>query len=141
MLQGGVTLLRQGRDQITNHRSHTSHYLNAGRAAEAYLLKGQAQKVFPAGIRNDEPQPSAAVAHGANLQASTSQTQQVILNLIERLNGGGGIVYRRRQRLDCDVDEQAKGVLRILVKGAIQACFERPLPGFVFNELVAAKNA
>jgi hypothetical protein len=45
IFQRRVALLRQGRNQIANRRSHTSHDLHAGRAAEAYLLKSQPQPV------------------------------------------------------------------------------------------------
>lgn len=44
MFERGMALWRQRRNQIADQSSHTSHDLNAGRPAEAYLVKPQAQK-------------------------------------------------------------------------------------------------
>jgi hypothetical protein len=44
---------------------------------------------------------------------------QQIFNLVQRLNGSGGIVDGRRERPYRDIHQKPQRVLRILIKGAL----------------------
>jgi hypothetical protein len=53
-----------------------------------------------------------------------SQPQQQVMQPVNRLHGGRGIIHRRRQRLFCDVDQLPGAKGRIMVHGALAAAID-----------------
>src|SRR5215469_7724051 len=128
MLQRRMTLLRQRRDQVANQGSHPPHYLHAGRAAEAYLLKCEPQEILPGRIGDHQSQGAFLVSNSTNFEAPSAQAQEMILDLIKCLNRGGRIIDRWRQGFNRDVHQQTNCVFGVLLKGPVGTSLECPSP-------------
>jgi len=105
--------------------------LYAGRSTKTNLIKGQPDEIIPGRKWKHESQFSRLVAVGSDFQVALPQTNQQILNLVERLHGRRRIVNCRRQSPNGYVHKQPDRVLGILLKCALVAELN-PRPQFPF---------
>src|SRR5206468_5128960 len=64
------------------------------------LVEAEAEEILPRRKRHDEAHGAVGIAIRTDLQPASSQPQQQVANLIERLDGGGRIVHGRGERAD-----------------------------------------
>src|SRR5208282_5284362 len=85
-------------------------------------------------MRDDQFEGSLAISNRADFQTPAANPQQQVLNLVQRLNRGGGIIYRRREGTDRNIHQQADSVFWILLKSSLAACHEGLLPSVFLDQ-------
>jgi hypothetical protein len=93
-------------------------------------------KILPRRVRDDQPEGSRIIPDGADFQPAAAHPPRQVFNLVERLNRGGGIIYRGRERSNRDIHQQTDSVCWSLLKSPPLARLERLLPS-LFPDLLS----
>ncbi len=75
--------------------------------------------VSECGLGDVNQEPAGPVQDLARRQHAGGQTAQQVVELIDDLDGGGGIVHARRERPLSDVDQLAQAKSDVLVHAAL----------------------
>ena len=116
-----MALFRQKAGEVLKQRIHPPHNLHALRAIVLNFNERKFQEIFPAWRWDNQPEHALTVTKSANFQLSAAEAQEQVLELIQRLNGGRGIVNGGGKRFDGDVHNEPDGVLGILFERSFLA--------------------
>jgi hypothetical protein len=94
--QRRMTARRKRLDQVFDHRAQPSYNLQIVRPAESNLLERQMDEVFPVRCPENHAELSGAVQYLVGAQMTAANHAQHAVELVDRENGCGRIVNRRR---------------------------------------------
>ena len=94
--QHGMTMRRKRLNQVLDHRAQPSDNLQIIRSAGSYFAKGQMDEIFPVGCPEDHAELAGVVQYSVGAQMTAANHAQHAVQLIDRENGRGRIIDRRR---------------------------------------------
>jgi len=110
----GMTIGRQGFNQVVEHCAQPTHDLDTGRATRANFRARDIDEVFPVRRAVDHAMRAGMVIEPFQAKPSLANGAQQVIELIDGKNRCGRIVNRRRQGLERDVDQDPLFAYRIL---------------------------
>src|SRR6516162_9680195 len=115
----------QGLSQIFDHGAHTAHDLEIVAAIGAYLTEREMDEVFPIRRPENDPQLAGAVEYLIGSETAAPDGTEHAMQLVDGKHRSRRVVYCWRQRLDRNIDDNAKRECRILLQcplGAKRDC-------------------
>ena len=109
-LQGDPPRHRSLLDQVEKEGAKAALDLDRPGTIAADLGEREIDEVVPGRASMDEPECALSVVDLAGGDAPRAHPPEEILDLVDRLEGRGRIVDRRRERLDRDVHQPAEGL-------------------------------
>src|SRR5262245_58233900 len=119
--QGGATIVWQRLQKVLDHGAQAPRDLDILRAIEADFAAAQMHEILPVRSPENLAQLAGLVPDGVVVKMPPAGHAQQALQLIDGEHGGRRVVDGLRQRLDGDVDDDAKGEQGILLDGALGA--------------------
>src|SRR6516164_3859827 len=106
----------QGLSQIFDHGAHTAHDLEIVAAIGAYLTEREMDEVFPIRRPENDPQLAGAVEYLIGSETAAPDGTEHAMQLVDGKHRSRRVVYCWRQRLDRNIDYNAKRECRILLQ-------------------------
>jgi len=94
--QHGMTVRRKRLNQILDHRAQPSYNLQIIGSAGSYFAESQMDEVFPVGRPEDHAELAGVVQYSVGAQMTAANHAEHAVQLIDRKNGRGRIIDRRR---------------------------------------------
>src|SRR5437588_5538369 len=123
--------------QVFDHRPQPPYNLEMVRTACAYLPDCEMDEILPVRSSENHAQLSGFVEQFVGAQIAFADISQHAMELVYRQHGCGRIIDRRRQRLQRNVDNNAKCKGRILLHSALRPERDR-CPQSLFGDHLCA---
>src|SRR5258706_195044 len=138
--QRRMTLFGQRLGEIFDHRAQAAHDLQAVCAAKSDLTEPDVHEIFPVGRAENQPYALIVIHKLVGAQVAQADQAQQAVQLVDGEHGRCRIVDRRRQRLQRDIDQNAKSEQRILLDRALYTEGNQlPQPAIVDRARIAIK--
>ena len=105
VLKRGVTIFGQGADQVFNHCTQPPYNLNAIRTVTPKFGAGQIHEILPVGCTDDDPEASQFIGDTVGSQVSLADAPEQAMKLVDCQDRRGRIIDGRRERFQCDIED------------------------------------